>query len=88
MRIVSFTASNSVNNSIRQPEKPIINASNTGYASLIGMGLTCASGMSRNKTVRSSHKYLSILTAAATILHLVKVLSHPHKPSNDGELNG
>lgn len=93
MRIISFSASN-YGTDIKQqkPKKTLINVSNTGYASLIGMGLTFASGMSKNKTIRNSHKYLSILTVAAAIWHLVKVFSNPYKKAgtsaNLGELNG
>ena len=57
-------------------KKPLLRADNTGYAALIGMGLTSASIMIKNKSIRKYHKHLGIITAALTLLHLGVILKH------------
>ena len=79
---IPMTASPSV---VAQTEpkkpKPLLTGKNTGYAAMAGMGLTMLTGMTRNKTMRSSHLYMSFLTATAAVVHLAKVLDRkPHPP--------
>ena len=59
----------------RPHNRKVLNGMNTGYASLVGLGATMITGVSKNKFLRKSHFSVSCLTMAASILHLVKVLS-------------
>lgn len=54
--------------------KPFLRAGNTGYTALIGLGLTTASAMTKNKSVKQFHKPLAFLTAGLTLLHLGVIL--------------
>ena len=48
----------------------IITPTTTGYTAAAGIGLTILSGISKNKTLKKTHKPLSIFSAFATILHI------------------
>ncbi len=75
MKIISFKASDTYNNQSKWT-LPKLNAVNTGYVAMGAMGLTMATGMARNKAIRNSHKYFSLLTVAASVLHIIKVFNH------------
>ncbi len=59
----------------------VITPKTTGYAAVAGLGLTAASGISRNKTLRGKHKVFAWLTTAITALHigLIEYLNHKYK---------
>ena len=50
--------------------KHFLRADNTGYAALVGMGLTSASMMTKSKFARKCHKPLAYTTVGLTLLHL------------------
>ena len=42
----------------------------TGYTATVGLGLSIASGVSKNKSFRKTHKPLAYITTAITALHI------------------
>ena len=42
----------------------------TGYGATVGFCLTAISGMSKNKTIRKTHKHFAWITAGLTALHI------------------
>lgn len=50
--------------------KPILTPKNTGYMALGAMALTTLRAVTKNKTVRKSHKTLGWVTVALTALHV------------------
>lgn len=51
-------------------QSTIITPKTTGYASAVSLGLAVYSGVSKNKTIRKTHKPLAWITAGLTILHI------------------
>ena len=50
-------------------KKPMLRTENTGYMALAGLGLTTASAIIKNKSVRKYHKPFALITAGLTLLH-------------------
>ena len=65
---------NKVNSTNQNAQKQrYINSKATGYISLGGAGLTIATGLMQNQTIKKSHKFISILTALSIALHIFSV---------------
>ena len=47
-----------------------ITPKSTGYSATAGLCLTVTSGMSKNKTIRKTHKPFAWITAGLTALHI------------------
>lgn len=45
----------------------------TGYAALVGLGLTTLSGVSKNRALRKTHKPFAIFTGIVTLAHLALI---------------
>ena len=64
-------------NSISQ--QSIVTPKTTGYSATAGMALTVLSGISKNKSIRKTHKPLAYITAAITALHIGLIEYYHHK---------
>ena len=58
---------------INAKKQQLINAKNTGYVAVAGMGLSVASGLVNNKFLRKNHKIFAGLSFAAVIAHIYLV---------------
>ena len=59
---INFTSNNK--------KRPLINTNSTGYLAAGGLGLTVASGITKNKSFRKAHKGFSMFTGAMVLLHI------------------
>ena len=59
----------------------IITPKTTGYTAAAGLGLSVLSGICKNKTIKSAHKPLAWMTAAAALFHIAQIeyLGHKYK---------
>jgi hypothetical protein len=48
----------------------IVNPKTTGYAAATGMVVLGARALTKNKTVLKSHKWIGVITAGLTALHI------------------
>ncbi|MCI1273821.1 MAG: hypothetical protein LKG27_05250 [Clostridiaceae bacterium] len=64
-----INAINSYNPNTLNKQKSVINAKNTGYACVGALGLTIATSIIKNKTIRKCHLPLGIITAALAAFH-------------------
>lgn len=54
-------------------QQKIITPKTTGYAATVGLALTTYSGITKNKTVRKTHKPFAYLTAIFTAIHIALI---------------
>lgn len=64
MKAEAFSSANSYKN------KTLINLRNTGYFATTSIGLTMASGLTKNKTLKKSHKVFAWISVASVLLHI------------------
>lgn len=57
----------------KQNNKPYINSKTTGYIATAGIGLAIASGFSKSKNIKKSHKVLAVLAALGVVWHIYSV---------------
>lgn len=73
---VNSVSSININN---KRKRPLINAKSTGYVAAAGMGLTALSAMTKDKTIRKSHKIFALISLAAMLAHIYLVSSWRRK---------
>ena len=61
-----------------------ITPKSTGYASTVGLCLTVMSGISKNKTIRKTHKPFAWITAGLTALHIGLIEYYNYKFKHKG----
>lgn len=57
----------------------IITPKTTGYGATAGLGLSIASGISKNKSFRKAHKPLAYFSAVMTLIHIGLIEYYHHK---------
>ena len=57
----------------------IITPKTTGYSATVGLGLSIASGISKNKSFRKAHKPIAYISGALTLLHIGLIEYYHHK---------
>lgn len=57
----------------------IITPRTTGYAATAGLAFSVWSGLSKNKSIRKTHKPVVYITAALTALHIALIEYYRHK---------
>lgn len=60
-------------------QNSILTPKTTGYSATVGLGLSIASGVSKNKNFRKAHKPLAYFSAVMTLIHVGLIEYYHHK---------